>query len=169
MSKRPRLLQDQGRLGSAIEALVRRFSLAERADVSCCGMTVAQAATLQLLEERGPLRLGALGRRLGIRPSTVTRNLQRLEDRGLLERVPDPDDGRALVARLTRRGRQTAAEVGEFEARFAEAVYRALPQQRRDAIVEAIEELLEAVQQATGSCTADTDKIPDTVHQGDPR
>jgi len=33
------------RLTEAIHALVRRFSLAERADVACCGMTVAQAAT----------------------------------------------------------------------------------------------------------------------------
>jgi len=35
------------RLLENIRALVRRFSLAERADMSCCGMTVAQAATLE--------------------------------------------------------------------------------------------------------------------------
>ena len=32
-----------------IATLVRRFSLSERADVSCCGVTVAQAATLEAL------------------------------------------------------------------------------------------------------------------------
>jgi len=41
------------RLLENIRALVRRFSLAERADMSCCGMTVAQAATLEA-QRSGP-------------------------------------------------------------------------------------------------------------------
>ena len=71
--------RDAARLLAGIRALVRRFSLSERADVECCGMTVAQAATLETLAD-GPMRLGDLGRRLGIQPSTLTRNLSRLED-----------------------------------------------------------------------------------------
>ena len=74
-------------LRSGISALVRRFSLSERAEVTCCGMTVAQAATLGVLREEGPLRLGDLGARLGIRPSTLTRNVERLEQ-GLILREP---------------------------------------------------------------------------------
>ena len=42
------------RLRAAVRALVRRFSVSERADVECCGLTVAQAATLvtECLKER---------------------------------------------------------------------------------------------------------------------
>ncbi len=83
---------EASRLQVAIRALVRRFSISERADVTCCGMTVAQAAALEALRAEGPQRLGALGRRLGISPSTASRNLGLLEDRGLIERVPDPED-----------------------------------------------------------------------------
>ena len=86
------------RLREAIRALVRRFSLAERADMSCCGMTVAQAATLEALGD-GNLRLSDLGKRLGIAPSTLTRNLARLEERDLIRKEPDPIDGRALGPR----------------------------------------------------------------------
>ena len=78
--------------------LVRRFALSERADVACCGMTVAQAATLEVLRAEGAMRLGALGRRLGISPSTLSRNLRRLQARDLLTRLPDPDDTRAAFA-----------------------------------------------------------------------
>jgi len=46
-------------LRTGISAIVRRFSLAERADVDCCGLTVAQAATLEALRPK-PQRLGAL-------------------------------------------------------------------------------------------------------------
>ena len=42
------------RLRSAIRALVRRFGVAERADVACCGVTVAQAAALEALGAEGP-------------------------------------------------------------------------------------------------------------------
>ena len=72
------------RLLRSVRALVRRFAVSERADVACCGMTVAQAATLETLLAEPRLRLGDLGRRLGISASTLSRNLARLEETGLV-------------------------------------------------------------------------------------
>ena len=37
-------------------------------------------------------------------PSGITRVVSRLEERGLVRRVPDPADGRAALAALTRAG-----------------------------------------------------------------
>ena len=139
------------RLTEAISALVRRFSLAERADVACCGMTVAQAATLEALAGGG-LRLGELGRRLGISPSTLSRNLDRLEERGLVDRAPDPGDRRALRAELTVAGERAAASVREQEAEFARIVLDRLPVGSEPATVAAIEQLLAAVRSATEGC-----------------
>lgn len=140
------------RLRDAVQALVRRFSVSERADVSCCGMTVAQAATLEALLGAGPLRLGELSRRLGIAPSTLTRNLARLEERGLVDRVGDPRDARASRAALTARGRRAAAELDRQEAAFAREVLARLPASRRTRLVEELETLLRAVREATESC-----------------
>src|SRR5512140_3702248 len=89
---------DAAELRSVIAALVRRFSLSERADVLCCGLTVAQAATLEALRDGG-VRLGPLARRLGITASTLTRNLARLEADGLVARDADPLDARAARVR----------------------------------------------------------------------
>jgi DNA-binding MarR family transcriptional regulator len=137
------------RLNEAIRLLVRRFSLAERADVAYCGMTVAQAATLQALED-GPLRLGELGRRLGIAPSTLSRNLDRLVQRGLVDRGPDPDDRRALRAQLTVSGRRAVREVRRHEADFASDILGRLPQPT--ATLDAVDELLAAIRDATERC-----------------
>jgi len=139
------------RLMDAIQALVRRFSLAERADVACCGMTVAQAATLEALADGG-LRLGELGRRLGIAPSTLSRNLDRLVERSLVERGPDPDDRRALRAILTETGRQAAASVRQQELDFARIILDRLPDGSGEATVEILEGLLESIRTATQSC-----------------
>src|SRR5512139_130065 len=113
---------DAAELRSVVAALVRRFSLSERADVLCCGLTVAQAATLEALREGGSLRLGPLARRLGISPSTLTRNLARLEADGLVARDADPDDARAARVRLTPAGERSAAKVEQQELAFAEGI-----------------------------------------------
>ncbi len=139
------------RLRESVRALVRRFSLAERADISCCGMTVAQAATLEALTD-GDLRLGELGTRLGITASTLTRNLARLEERGLLERVADPGDGRAQRAALTAAGRDAAEMVRTNEEIFARSILERLPPGTTEHSLEVFEQLLGAVRSATESC-----------------
>jgi DNA-binding MarR family transcriptional regulator len=139
------------RLLQGIRALVRRFSLAERSDLGCCGMTVAQAATLQALAD-GSMRLGDVSRRLGIAPSTLTRNLARLEERGLVVRAGDPSDGRAQRVTLTAAGRDAAREVERQEEWFARSVLERLPPGKAARTLDAFEDLLAAVRVATQSC-----------------
>lgn len=135
-----------------IRALVRRFAISERADVFCCGMTIAQAATLETLRLEGPLRMGELGRRLGITPSTLTRNLQRLLDAGYLKREADDDDGRAAVVTLTASGRKQADKLERQEEWFAGEILGHIDAEQRDAVVARLGELLIAVRSATKSC-----------------
>jgi DNA-binding MarR family transcriptional regulator len=59
-------------------------------------------------------RIGAIARRLGTTRQATSQLLQEIEARGYVERVPDPDDGRAVIARHTASGRRillTAIEV----------------------------------------------------------
>ncbi|ANS79579.1 Transcriptional regulator, MarR family [Serinicoccus hydrothermalis] len=48
-----------------------------------------------------------LARAEGLDPSTMSRRLASLEERGLIQRHPDPDDRRAQVLGLTAQGRET--------------------------------------------------------------
>jgi DNA-binding MarR family transcriptional regulator len=143
---------EASRLLSAVRALVRRFAVSERADVACCGMTVAQAATLETLLAEPRLRLKDLGRRLGITPSTLSRNLSRLEDAGLVARAADGSDGRAARVALTAAGRRKAAELLRQEEAFAEGVLLRLPAARRETLLASLQELLAAVRGATEDC-----------------
>jgi DNA-binding MarR family transcriptional regulator len=143
---------DARRLAGILRGLSRRFAVSERADVACCGMTVAQAAALDALRAEGPLRLGDLGRRLGITPSTLSRNLERLVARGLVTRAADPRDSRAAAAALTPAGRRAAARVARQDEAFARSVLERLPAGRRAATVEALVDLLGAVRSATEAC-----------------
>jgi len=143
---------DARRLRDGIRALVRRFSISERADVACCGMTVAQAATLETLAAEGPMRLSNLGARLGIAPSTLTRNLVRLERRSLVKRAAVSGDGRAIEMTLTPAGARAAAAVLRQDEDFAASVLTRLPAGTRESSLYALEALLLAVRDATDAC-----------------
>jgi len=143
---------DARRLLQHVRALVRRFAVSERADVFCCGMTIAQAATLETLRLEGPLRMGELGRRLGITPSTLTRNLQRLLDTGYVKREADGDDARASVVVLTASGRRQADKLEKQEEWFAGEILGRIDPEHRDAVVARLGDLLVAVRDATKSC-----------------
>lgn len=63
------------------------------------------------LREHGPQRPTDLADHVGVGKATITRQLKPLESLGFIERLPDPDDGRAHLMALTEKGRTRMAEV----------------------------------------------------------
>jgi DNA-binding MarR family transcriptional regulator len=143
---------DVAELRASFTALLRRFSISERADVQCCGMTVAQAATLEALGREGALRLGRLGKLLGIAPSTLTRNVARLEEAGLVRRSSDESDGRGSRVELTEKGRRARIRIEAIEDAFARRVLQRLSPVARERALEGLVSLLDAVRAETESC-----------------
>ncbi|MQY08604.1 MarR family winged helix-turn-helix transcriptional regulator [Actinomadura macrotermitis] len=71
--------------------------------VAAAGVPVDRAAVplLRLLADNGePMRPGEIAARLAVEAPHVTRQVQRLEKAGYVDRVPDPDDRRAQRVRL---------------------------------------------------------------------
>jgi DNA-binding MarR family transcriptional regulator len=62
------------------------------------------------LADEGPHRLGALATAFGLDPSTITRQVQALEEIGLASRQSDPKDRRASILDLSDTGRQVLDE-----------------------------------------------------------
>jgi DNA-binding MarR family transcriptional regulator len=59
---------------------------------------------LRHLEQDGPQNVSALAARLNLDGSTVTRQVSALQRDGLVERQPDPRDGRGTVIEPTEKG-----------------------------------------------------------------
>lgn len=85
-----------------------------------------EAHLLARLVARGPLSIAELQRAFGLRPSTLTNALDRLERRAFLTRESDPADRRTFTVRLTGSGAKAArvviALVDSLEERLAERV-----------------------------------------------
>jgi DNA-binding MarR family transcriptional regulator len=95
-------------------------------------MTATQRIALVELGDYGPGRLNDLAARMGVSAPTASRSVDALHELGLVERVPDPADRRALNIDLTEQGR---ALLEERKARAATAFEPAIaalsPEERR--------------------------------------
>lgn len=98
-----------------------------------------------LIGAEGPWTPTALSRRLEMPLSTMLFRLGRLERRGHAERVPNPDDRRSYLIRLTPQGERLLAEARPAFRDYAEAVEGRLGSKRIEALRAGLEELRDAV------------------------
>ncbi|WP_426996171.1 MarR family winged helix-turn-helix transcriptional regulator [Pseudarthrobacter sp. N5] len=75
----------------------------------------------------GWLRLNELNHHVLLSQSSLSRLVERLEMRGLVERMPAPDDGRGVLLKLTEAGAELQKQVGREHVRdISELVMPAL-------------------------------------------
>jgi DNA-binding MarR family transcriptional regulator len=88
-------------LRAALGPLVRRLRQLRPDDE----LTLSQTSALVRLDREGPATASELAAREGIRPQSMCTIVNRLQERGLVDRAQDPDDGRRMVVSLTDAGR----------------------------------------------------------------
>lgn len=100
-------------------------------------LTPAQYNTLRILRGAGPdaLTCGEIGERLVSPGPDVTRLLDRLEQRGLVERLRDAGDRRVVRARITPKGLNLLAELDEPVGRILGHLLGALGKERLRTLV----------------------------------
>jgi DNA-binding MarR family transcriptional regulator len=102
MGQEPDVTDVAGALRASIGLLLRRLR-----QVRVEGeLTLPESAALTRLDRGGPSTASALARREQISPQSMGATLGALEARGLVERRPDPQDGRLVVLSVTDSGRQ---------------------------------------------------------------
>ncbi len=96
---------------------------------------------------REPLRLSALAGVLDLDASTVSRQVRQLEDRGLLERATDPDDGRASRVSLSPEGRRRLETGGRRRRELIAALLEDWPDADREQLHGLLTRLLHSLDQ----------------------
>ena len=120
--ERPRRTVEVDRVAEGLHGMVRSLHTAKAAAArdhlargGAEGTSLARAALHLLvpLREEGPLRASALAEAVHADPSTVSRQTGELVREGLVERLADPDDGRASLLAVTDAGRSVCDAVRE--------------------------------------------------------
>ena len=100
------------------------------------------AALFMNIDRRTGTRLTELARRAHMTKQGMMLLVDELEERGYVRRVPDPEDARAKLVRLTARGRTYVAEARRAMAAVESRARRELGWRRYAAFRAALEELV---------------------------
>ncbi|MEX2528705.1 MAG: MarR family transcriptional regulator [Gemmatimonadota bacterium] len=105
-----------------------------RADFNRHGLTSAEFGAMEALFHKGPLLLGEVQRKILLSSGGITYVIDRLEQRGLVERRQCPTDRRASYAALTAEGAQLMEEIfPQHAAHIQRALSGLSPQEQREA------------------------------------
>ena len=147
MSERSKLARG---LWKELERLAQVLGRVGPDEVCCEGLSQRQTAVLRTLVEREGSRIRDLAQASGVTASAMTRNIERLEARGLVERVrgSQPDKREAMV-RITDEGRCLRQQLDQLMLQRAESLWQAMPAGTRRNCVQALHELNDAFAKAS--------------------
>lgn len=96
------------------------------------GLTQPQWRMLAVLSKREGINQVSLADILDIQPITLTRQLDRLEANGWVERRPDPSDRRAIQLFLTAKAQPLVNQIWKVGEGVAKDMLEAIPESERD-------------------------------------
>lgn len=119
----------------ALGRIVRRLRQAHRPGE----LTLSEVSVLARLDRDGPATPGALAVDERVRPQAMGATLAALEQRGLVARMPDPDDGRRVSISMTDAGRQILYDRRSASTRrMTRALAEGLTPEERNRVAEVI-------------------------------
>ncbi len=128
-----------------VAALTSRHRCAVAQRVHHSGISLGHLQILWILQEHGPLPVSRLAAWLGIGVPNATGLLDRMEQRGLVERLRDAGDRRVVLVRQTDLGRDTVAEVDGWRAGLVEQLLAPLATDQLAALVAAVRDATFAI------------------------
>lgn len=109
-------------LADLILRVARRLRRANADELTGLPLNPHQARALRTIARLEPVRMADLAERLHVAPRSATDVVEFLVAGGWAERVPDADDRRVRVVRLTTAGRALLTDVEDARARAARAI-----------------------------------------------
>jgi DNA-binding MarR family transcriptional regulator len=126
-------------------------------------LTPTQYSVLVLTRGRGPLGLAELTELEGLNPTMVSRVVKVLDERGLIRRMPDPDDLRAARVEATPAGEQVHDRVRAQRTKVLLECLSGLPPETARSLLEAVpdlETLAEALKPRSTPGSSRTKAVP---------
>lgn len=124
-------------LRTAIVRTARR--LRQEAAAETTGLTPTSIAALATIERHGPMTPSEIAQIERVKRPTITRTLGCLEREGLIDRAPDPADGRSALVSVNAAGRERLRRVRKRKNAY-------LARRMRDLSAEEVETLEQAAE-----------------------
>lgn len=115
------------------------------------GLTTADWKTLAIIGHYEPLHPGAIAERTSMVPEGVSRALDRLVTKGVVDRSLDEHDRRRVVVTLSRKGKKAFEEIEAVRVAMEEDFLRALSKTEREMLFSILDKLDAHALEALGS------------------
>ncbi len=132
--------------------LQRNLECCDRALVACCGLTVAQSYALLALQELGTVTMNEFAAEMRLHGTTMTRMVDALIDKGLVERRPDPEDRRIVRVALSPAGQEMVGKLQEAKRQLISAELADFSPSEQGMTLKALERMAEVLEKLSERC-----------------
>lgn len=115
-------------------------------DMQRHGLSATEFAVLELLYHKGRTPLQRIGQHILLTSGSITYTVDKLETKGLLRRVPCPEDRRVTHAELTTAGRALFDRIFPEHARAVAAIMKGLSAAEKETAIQLLKKLGRSVQ-----------------------
>jgi len=137
--------------------LVRYAGLLDRVCTENLNITGSQGYTLLAMPDDESISMNDLSLKMKLAGSTMTRTVDPLVKKGLVDRQPDAEDRRVVRVCLTKTGMQVKHQLQETLQWFFSSVMEEIPAGERAQVIQSLEWLNGAIMKAL-QCCFPTDK-----------
>ena len=109
------------------------------------GSTMAVGFTPLSIDPKTGTPSTSLGPKMGMEATSLSRILKRMEEQGLIERKPNPKDGRGVLIHLTDFGLEKRTDSKNVVLRFNESVRSKVSQDKLDGFFEVMDSINEMI------------------------
>lgn len=109
------------------------------------GVSMAQLHVMSMLDRHGDMAMSRLAEMVDVSLSNATGLVDRMEERGFVERVRVPDDRRVVLVRLTETGRKLVDDMEIIRAATLRSVLDRLDPDQLDGVARATTDLRDAL------------------------
>ena len=139
---------------SLLSDLSRAIRCCQQEAVFCENLTFSQFFILDLVAEKGELRLSELHSILSVEKSTTTRLVSPLVKQGFVHRKKSHQNSRAVTLALTKEGESVRKRVWACISRFVDVIQTGIPKEKQAEVYEGVRIFLHAMRHAcaVGPC-----------------
>ncbi len=114
---------------------------ADLASIADTGLGLSDFTILEALLHKGPLQINQIGEKVLLSSGSMTAAVNRLESKGLVQRIQDLSDGRCFYVHLTKPGRKVIKEAYHKHRQNLDKIAGVLTEEERIELVRLLKKI----------------------------
>ncbi|GFR37106.1 MarR family transcriptional regulator [Insulibacter thermoxylanivorax] len=119
-------------------------------DMKKYGVSPTEFTLMELLYHKGDFPLQQIGNKILMTSGSITYNIDKLENKGLIRRIPSEEDRRVIYARLTEEGRKLIERIFPLHSQAIHQLLSGLTDEEKETLIPLLKKLGIAAQQQLG-------------------